>query len=333
MLILEQEYKFNPFELSPKEKEKKNIRKTALYIAIPLLLIFALDLIWSKNIYDLANLFGISMQSVYNFISEPAVLSLINIVFSVVCFVVIISVSAKIKGERISDLAVFERPKKGLTLPFLLFGVGFCTFSNIAVSYAGDFFEKFGFNYSVENETNPKGIFGFLIAVFATAFIPALTEEFCFRGVIFGFLKKYGDMFALIASSILFGVMHGNFEQMPFAILVGFVLGFIRIKTGSLWGCVALHFYNNFTSVVFDYAFIGVSDRVQNAFYVIFYSFTLLLGAVSVFLFSKSEKDLFIQNPSDTVSTTKQKLLWFFTSPLVILFLIIFIGLSFKYFF
>ncbi|MCQ2440796.1 MAG: CPBP family intramembrane metalloprotease [Clostridia bacterium] len=329
----EQEYNFNPFKLSPKEKEKKNIKKTAMYIAVPLLIIFALNFRWSKNIYDLANLFGISMKSVYNFISEPAVLSLINIVFSVVCFVIIISVSAKIKGERISDLVAFEKPKRGLTLPFLLFGVGFCTFSNIAVSYAGEFFEKFGFNYSVGNETNPKGIFGFLITVFATAFIPALTEEFCFRGIIFGFLKKYGDMFALIASSILFGVMHGNFEQMPFAILVGLVLGLIRIKTGSLWGSIALHFYNNFTSVVFEYAFVGVSDRVQNAFYIIFYSFTLLSGAVSVYLFSKREKDLYKTTYSDTVSTTKQKLSWFFTSPLIILFLVIYIGLSFKYFF
>ena len=47
--------------------------------------------------------------------------------------------------------------------------------------------------------------------------------------------------------------MHGNFEQMPFAFLVGLALGFIVVKTNSLLLAMAVHATNNFVSVIFDF--------------------------------------------------------------------------------
>ncbi len=325
-------YNYNPFAVSPKKNEKKQIKKTALFVGIPVILVFVLTFKWASIYYSVTSSLGIEIKKAYEIICEPAVLCIIQILFSLIGFLLFSTVSAKIAGERISDLVPFERPKSGLTLPLFLFGIGFCTFSNISVSFAGDFFESFGVNYSVDYGENPNGVTGFLLTLFSTAFIPALAEEFCFRGVFFGLTKKYGDIFALITTSVMFGVMHGNFEQMPFAILVGFVLGMIRLKTGSIWGCILLHFYNNFSSVVFDYLFDGVSGEYQSAFFIVFYSLCLLVGLIGILIFSSREKENFNENGVKTVSSEKEKLIWFLTSPVIIIFLVIHIGESFKYF-
>ena len=46
-------------------------------------------------------------------------------------------------------------------------------------------------------------IFAALIMAFSA--VPAFAEEFAFRGIVMGVLKKYGRAFALICSSIMFG--------------------------------------------------------------------------------------------------------------------------------
>ncbi len=66
-------------------------------------------------------------------------------------------------------------------------------------------------------------------------------EELCFRGMLLRRLRPWGDGFALCASALLFALVHGNLYQMLYAFAVGVVLGGIRLRTGSLKGCILLH--------------------------------------------------------------------------------------------
>ena len=206
-------------------------------------------------------------------------------------------------------------------MQFLLFGIGFCAFANIAVSYAGSIFESFGFDYSVDYGDNPKGLWGFLLVFISTAVVPALVEEFACRGIMFGILLKHGERFALIVSSVIFGLMHGNFEQIPFAFLVGLVLGFIRIKTGSIWVCVAVHAFNNLVSVIFNYL-PDISPMAENMAYMIFL-ILCLAAALYGMLALRNERDIYELSGENSDISEVQKHKWFFTSPLIIIFTVI----------
>ncbi len=81
-----------------------------------------------------------------------------------------------------------------------------------------------------------------------------LGEEFVFRGVLLGYLRKYGDWFAILTSAALFGLMHMNFYQTPYAFLVGLVFGFITVKTGSVLCAMLLHIINNSLSTISEMA-------------------------------------------------------------------------------
>lgn len=72
--------------------------------------------------------------------------------------------------------------------------------------------------------------------------IPAASEELLFRGLLLpGLEKKHGPIVALLLSSLLFGLIHGAPVAMAYATVAGLVLGHVRLKTGSVLPCIALH--------------------------------------------------------------------------------------------
>jgi membrane protease YdiL (CAAX protease family) len=100
----------------------------------------------------------------------------------------------------------------------------------------------------------------FVLAIFSTAIVPAICEEYLFRGAILGLLLPFGRTAAIIGSSVLFGFMHQNPLQLFYTVFMGVILGYIYVKTKSIWACVLLHFFNNLITVVEDFlpVFTGV---------------------------------------------------------------------------
>jgi membrane protease YdiL (CAAX protease family) len=88
------------------------------------------------------------------------------------------------------------------------------------------------------------------MAVVGTAIMPGLIEEIMIRGIVMQPLRRYGDWFAIICSSLIFSILHQNMVQIPYTFVSGIYFGYIAIATGSLWPTIVLHFLNNFTSVL-----------------------------------------------------------------------------------
>ena len=83
-----------------------------------------------------------------------------------------------------------------------------------------------------------------IIAVIAVA--PAIIEELAFRGFILSGMQSCRSNFkAIIITSILFGVAHAVFQQTIVTFFVGCILGFIAIRTGSIFPCMAYHAVHN----------------------------------------------------------------------------------------
>ena len=64
-------------------------------------------------------------------------------------------------------------------------------------------------------------------------------------------LRRSGHTWAAIAvASIFFGIAHGILQQSLAASIVGIVLGYLAVRTGSLAPCVAYHFVHNSLSLL-----------------------------------------------------------------------------------
>ena len=75
-----------------------------------------------------------------------------------------------------------------------------------------------------------------------------ITEEILFRGLVLRKLMPYGKGFAIIMSALAFGLFHGDLLQIPYAFMVGIIMGFVAVEYNILWAMV-LHMINNLVLV------------------------------------------------------------------------------------
>lgn len=95
----------------------------------------------------------------------------------------------------------------------------------------------------------------FPVMLFLMGIFGPFCEEFVFRGMIFGGYKKSGSVFrAIILSSVLFGLMHMNFNQAAYAFAIGIMFALLVEATGSLWASSIAHMVVNTQQVCLMYA-------------------------------------------------------------------------------
>ena len=94
------------------------------------------------------------------------------------------------------------------------------------------------------------------------AIIGPIVEELVFREGICGHLMRNGSSpwRAICISSILFGIIHFNPAQVPFAILMGVIFGVIYAKTGNIVLTSIIHILNN-SFAMFEVNVLG--DKVK----------------------------------------------------------------------
>ena len=117
------------------------------------------------------------------------------------------------------------------------------------------------------------------VAIFAPVF-----EEIFFRGLILRNFLPYGKKFAIFATSYLFGVLHGNLLQTPYAFMVGLVLGYTAVEYGLGWSIV-LHIFNNFVlgDLVTRLAELIPSFYVDFALYFLFFGAAIATLVLATF--------------------------------------------------
>lgn len=322
--------RYLPYGFTPKTfEEKKGIRKAALIIGLSVLILMGVSFFWATAYFFIMGRLGIDYNRALEIVSDPAVMQVVQIIISTLMFSVPFIIVFKANHISISETVPLGKPKKGNRLAMFFIGLSLCAFANIANSYAGYFFSGFGINYNVDYGENPSGIFGFLLSFLATAIVPAFMEEFACRGLIMGILRRYGDGFAILMTATVFGLMHGNFDQMPFAFMVGLALGFIVVQTNSLWIAVAVHGTNNFVSVAFTYLLSPLSADIQNLIYSVYLMVALGLGIAAA---TVSGKEILSFSPETTESSFSKKCKWFITSPVIIIFAVVCVLQSLLYF-
>lgn len=252
-------------------------------------------------------------------LNEPFYSMVYQVIFSIIGFMVPFLIAARFSKVKLSNIIPFKKAEKGTTLPFLLIGFGFLAIANMLSNIFSNVLRVLGISDFQMDLELPTGILGFLITVLAVAVVPALVEEFAYRGVFLGLLEKYGEGFSIIASAVMFGLMHGNLSQIPFAFMVGLVLGFIRVKSGSVVPAILLHFINNFVSVIMMYITEGKSETLVVGTNTIYFALALISIALGVFALKKGSFKTFKIKEADTHLYESQKTSAFYSAPFMII--------------
>ena len=281
--------------------EKQAAKKTSNKVGLGILLFLAIENFITLGFSIFILLFPqysyLVKDSVFNYIYS----SLISLLCYLLCGIVII----KSQKRKINDIIAFSKPKAPV-FPLVMIGLGVCMFSNIV---AGVFASFMPFELKMPQLETPTNPFGAAVYIISASLFPAFLEEFFFRGAIYGSLKKFGKVTAVVVSSILFSLIHGNLVQIPFAFVAGLILGFVTAESDSIWPAIIIHFINNFMSCVIDYVGIFYGENTGSFVFSIYLMVFLALGIVFAVVYtSKPDRKAFTY-PKTPHITPKGKLL------------------------
>lgn len=94
-----------------------------------------------------------------------------------------------------------------------------------------------------------------VFCLFALGLLPALFEEFLFRGVLLNIFRYITGrkVLPVILQAAVFAFLHLTVYEFPGILLMGILFGLIAMRTGTIWYGVILHFMFNATSIVFTW--------------------------------------------------------------------------------
>ena len=167
-----------------------------------------------------------------------------------------------------------------------------------------------------------------LLGFISIAIVPALAEEFLFRGCILSNLLPYSKTGAIVFSALLFSLMHGNFAQFLYTFVAGLVLGIVYIETGSIWTPTFIHLFNNFYSLIQQivYERFGKTQRIGIILTVVDVAIILLgamLGAWLLYFRKKKGAREGFAEPTKKVELDKKEAKLGFFRPVVIVHIVL----------
>lgn len=93
----------------------------------------------------------------------------------------------------------------------------------------------------------------FLLNLLYMALLPAVVEEFIFRGVLFQGLRNCGLFKTAFITSLMFALAHGNLNQFLYAFASGLFFTYLVEASGSVYASMLAHMCLNSVAVIFVY--------------------------------------------------------------------------------
>lgn len=254
---------WRPQEVTPEQAEKRRIRRSANFCGALLLAMLAVQILIGL-VLGMVGAFGLLDLTRDDYGLSNTAYILMNMLLYVLFLVAPTMGVAAFARSRVNPFpSRFVKPS--LFLCLLLAGMGMAVLSNVLTNYLMMFLNGFGIQSPQFYDPIAYTTTSLILNVISTAVLPALVEEMIFRGYLMGTLRPHGDGIALVLSAFVFGLFHGNILQFPFAFMLGLVLGWLVIQTGSIWPAVALHFGNNLMSVLLSFFAKGYAEDTANS--------------------------------------------------------------------
>ena len=126
------------------------------------------------------------------------------------------------------------------------------------------------------------GVFDGLYLVLAFAVLPAVTEEFLFRGIMAASYEKFGVSLAVVVSALTLAMSHFSFSRFPVYFVSGLILALVMYATRSLPAAMLVHGLNNIFVLFLESYVLHIADKqsISMILFIIIVSFFTLLAAV-----------------------------------------------------
>jgi membrane protease YdiL (CAAX protease family) len=218
---------------------------------------FAVAQLFVVGIIILLDLLNISLDSIDQTVQNTSVAALVYLI----TLTLVIGAPWLIKKRRVS-LANIGLDRLPSWADILIAPAGLIVYlilSSLLMLLATNVLPWFDLNQVQDtgfNQLNER--FELVLAFITLIIIAPVAEEIIFRGYLYGKLRKYVPIWvAILATSLLFGSVHGAWNLAFDTFALSVVLCSLRELTGSIWASILLHMTKN--SIAFYILFINTS--------------------------------------------------------------------------
>lgn len=120
-------------------------------------------------------------------------------------------------------------------------------FSSLLILMATNVLPWFNINQAQDvGFTHLSYSYEYILAFLTLVVLAPLAEEILFRGYLYGKLKNFVPIWvAILATSLLFGVIHGAWNLAIDTFALSVILCLLRESTGNIWASILLHMVKN----------------------------------------------------------------------------------------
>lgn len=199
----------------------------------------------------------LSAFGLLNFLGSTADYVLTVVIQVGLLFLLSIFLFKGLTKEKLKDVFSFCRFKKinwKAILISIAIGLVVYLLNVLITTFFNAFLSALGYQFSSGGAMTSYPVWLLFVNILMTAILPAICEETTHRGLLLNGLTGMGQKKALILSSVLFGLLHLNIEQVFYATLIGLLVGYITCITNSIYPAMIIHFMNNATSVLMGFS-------------------------------------------------------------------------------
>lgn len=187
-------------------------------------------------------------------------------------------------------------------------------------------------NLTISEYTNKDSIY----AALTFAILPAILEEFLFRGVVRSEYSKYGAVASTLLSSLLFGMLHFTPVRLPIYVFSGIILALLAGACNSIIPSVLVHISNNIFVLYFEKYIYKIAGKHSGGLALLTFMVVSVLLLAAILFFGKAQRlyrEFAMENrPSPLIKKVKISdsplLLQATLSPTLLIFVVFYVAAS-----
>lgn len=274
-------------EKKPAQAERKSLIKCCTLLGIALISMILIDfakvalLKYVFNFTDGTTMYysGLYKKEIF----APQVL-IINMIFGILKYLVPIILMKRISKIPRKVMVPFSGKKGDYIFNcviIMLAVVAIGRISNYVFAHLLNFVRMDSVYYDYLYSDNLSVMLTFAVC---QCFIVPIFMEIFFRGVVLQTFRQFGDLFAVMLTSIVSCLCSYNFSQMVYVFCASVVVGVFTIKTGSIQTAFAMRIAGRSMTYFITYVMTSVDEMSGKIFECVM---VLMVFAAAVFVFSR----------------------------------------------
>ena len=210
-----------------------------------------LSLMLSRGIQLVLELMHGSDSSAYEYMYGSSILVALNMIIFLVCNVSNTFIGLKWAGFKGASMIKTRNFTFGKGLQYCIIAAFLWAVSVYAGTFVETILNKFDMTAYADQEGLGETPIALAIGYIYSCIIAPITEEMLYRGMLLKVFSRASQRFGIFATTLFFGVAHGNIAQFILAFVLGIFLAQITLKHNSIVPAIVVHiFVNSFSTVM-----------------------------------------------------------------------------------